>query len=439
MPTYTVSQVASYIRSELESDPHLADLWIEGEVSNLSIASSGHAYFNLKDRQAVLQAVMFRSQRGIHLLANGDSVTAHGRVSFYEPRGTLNIMVDVVAPQGLGELALELERLKQKLASEGLFDPSRKRPLPAFPKVIGVVTSPTGAVFHDIQNVLSRRFPLAKLVLSPTQVQGDGAAASIASALELLDREGGCDVIIVARGGGSLEDLWSFNEEVVARAIYACSTPVVSGVGHETDETIADYVADVRAPTPSAAAELIVPDARDLKSTAMFLLQRMSRSLATRVEQEREGVNRLRRQMEAGLPDIPTLRRRIDDLGRIAGSTVASLSTQRRLEVDGVNQRLRGLDPRATLSRGFAVVEVVKSGVALTSTGQVSSGDELRITVSDGEVAAVAGESGQGDSSKAGMESASPASPASSDPAPVPARRKRKAKAEQPPASALLL
>ena len=439
MPTYTVSQVASYIRSELESDPHLADLWIEGEVSNLSIASSGHAYFNLKDRQAVLQAVMFRSQRGIHLLANGDSVTAHGRVSFYEPRGTLNIMVDVVAPQGLGELALELERLKQKLASEGLFDPSRKRPLPAFPKVIGVVTSSTGAVFHDIQNVLSRRFPLAKLVLSPTQVQGDGAAASIASALELLDRKGGCDVIIVARGGGSLEDLWSFNEEVVARAIYACSTPVVSGVGHETDETIADYVADVRAPTPSAAAELIVPDARDLKSTAMFLLQRMSRSLATRVEQEREGVNRLRRQMEAGLPDIPTLRRRIDDLGRIAGSTVASLSTQRRLEVDGVNQRLRGLDPRATLSRGFAVVEVVKSGVALTSTGQVSSGDELRITVSDGEVPAVAGVPGQGDSSNAGMESALPSSPASPDPAPVPARRKRKSKAEQPPASALLL
>ena len=439
MPTYTVSQVASYIRSELESDPHLADLWIEGEVSNLSIASSGHAYFNLKDRQAVLQAVMFRSQRGIHLLANGDSVTAHGRVSFYEPRGTLNIMVDVVAPQGLGELALELERLKQKLASEGLFDPSRKRPLPAFPKVIGVVTSPTGAVFHDIQNVLSRRFPLAKLVLSPTQVQGDGAAASIASALELLDREGGCDVIIVARGGGSLEDLWSFNEEVVARAIYACSTPVVSGVGHETDETIADYVADVRAPTPSAAAELIVPDARDLKSTAMFLLQRMSRSLATRVEQEREGVNRLRRQMEAGLPDIPTLRRRIDDMSRIAGSTVASLSTQRRLEVDGVNQRLRGLDPRATLSRGFAVVEVVKSGVALTSTGQVSSGDELRITVSDGEVPAVAGVPGQGDSSNAGMEFALPSSPANPDPAPVPARRKRKAKAEQPPASALLL
>ena len=254
MPTYTVSQVTSEIKELLESNPFLADLWIEGEISNLSIASSGHAYFNLKDQHAVLQAVMFRNRRGIEVLANGASVAAHGRVSFYEPRGTLNISVDVVAPQGLGELALELERLKQKLAAEGLFDPARKRPLPTFPQVIGVVTSPTGAVFHDIQNVLARRYPLAKLVLSPTMVQGGRAKESIAEALQRLDEEGDCDVIIVARGGGSLEDLWAFNEEVVARAIYACQTPVVSGVGHETDETVADYVADVRAPTPSAAA-----------------------------------------------------------------------------------------------------------------------------------------------------------------------------------------
>ena len=429
MPTYTVSQVATYIRSELESDPHLADLWIEGEVSNLSIASSGHAYFNLKDRQAVLQVVMFRSQRGIHLLANGGSVTAHGRISFYEPRGTLNIMVDVVAPQGLGELALELERLKQKLAVEGLFDPSRKRPLPQFPEVVGVVTSPTGAVFHDIQNVLSRRYPLAKLVLSPTQVQGDGAAESIASALELLDRDGGCDVIIVARGGGSLEDLWAFNEESVARAIYACRTPVVSGVGHETDETIADYVADVRAPTPSAAAELIVPDARDLTYTVSLLLQRMSRSLTGRVQQERSGIERLRRQMEAGLPDIATWRRRIDDLSRIAGSSVTSMSKQKRLEVDGVNQRLRGLDPRATLRRGFSVVELVVSGQALTSVAQAAPGDELRITVSDGEVPAVAGSQGK----------ATPSVSAPIEAPAAPVKRKRNAKSAQPPASAPLL
>ena len=432
MPTYTVSQVASYIRSELEADPHLADLWIEGEVSNLSIASSGHAYFNLKDRQAVLQAVMFRSQRGIHLLSNGESVTAHGRISFYEPRGTLNIMVDVVAPQGLGELALELERLKQKLASEGLFDPTRKRPLPAFPKVVGVVTSPSGAVFHDIQNVLSRRYPLARLVLSPTQVQGEGAAANIVSALELLDRDGGCDVIIVARGGGSLEDLWSFNEEPVARAIYACRTPVVSGVGHETDETIADYVADVRAPTPSAAAELIAPDVRDLKATVSHFLQRMDRNLSGLVRQERQSVERLRRQMESGLPDIPTLRRRIDDLSRIAGSSVTSLARQKRLEVDGLNQRLRGLDPRATLRRGFSVVELVSAGTALTSVSQASAGDELRITVSDGEVPAVVGSPGE-----AAVSSPTLSSPTTDGKEPV--RKKRKSKAEQPPASALLL
>ena len=432
MPTYTVSQVASYIRSELEADPHLADLWIEGEVSNLSIASSGHAYFNLKDRQAVLQAVMFRSQRGIHLLANGGSVTAHGRISFYEPRGTLNIMVDVVAPQGLGELALELERLKQKLASEGLFDPTRKRPLPAFPRVVGVVTSPSGAVFHDIQNVLSRRYPLAKLVLSPTQVQGEGAAANIVSALELLDRDGGCDVIIVARGGGSLEDLWSFNEEAVARAIYACSTPVVSGVGHETDETIADYVADVRAPTPSAAAELIAPDVRDLKATVSHFLQRMDRNLNGLVRQERQSVERLRRQMESGLPDIPTLRRRIDDLSRIAGSSATSLARQKRLEVDGLNQRLRGLDPRATLRRGFSVVELVSAGTALTSVSQASAGDELRITVSDGEVPAVVGGPGVASFPNSAIAS-------SKKNANTPAKKNRKAKSEQPRASAQLL
>lgn len=429
MPTYTVSQVATYIRNELESDPHLADLWIEGEVSNLSVASSGHAYFNLKDRQAVLQAVMFRNQRGIHLLVNGGSVTAHGRISFYEPRGTLNIMVDVVAPQGLGELALELERLKQKLSSEGLFDPSRKRSLPQFPEVVGVVTSPTGAVFHDIQNVLGRRYPLAKLVLSPTQVQGEGAAESIASALELLDRDGGCDVIIVARGGGSLEDLWAFNQEAVARAIYACRTPVVSGVGHETDETIADYVADVRAPTPSAAAELIVPDTRDLKYTASLLLQRMSRSLSGRVQQERSGIERLRRQMEAALPDIPTWRRRIDYLSRISGSSVSSMSKQKRLEVDGANQRLRGLDPRGTLRRGFSVVELVSSGRALTRAAQASPGDELRITVADGEVPAVVGQRGE----------TPPAVSAPAETTVAPAKRKRNAKSSQPPASALLL
>ena len=426
MPTYTVSQVTSEIKELLESNPFLADLWIEGEISNLSVASSGHAYFNLKDQQAVLQAVMFRNRRGIEMLGNGVAVAAHGRVSFYEPRGTLNISVDVVAPQGLGELALELERLKEKLAAEGLFDPARKRPLPAFPKAIGVVTSPTGAVFHDIQNVLSRRYPLARLVLSPAVVQGGQAKESIAAALQLLDEEGGCDVIIVGRGGGSLEDLWGFNEEIVARAIYACRTPVVSAVGHETDETIADYVADVRAPTPSAAAELVAPDARDLKATVVHLSNMMGRSLTGRLQQERNTVDRARRQLEAGLPDIGTLRRRIDDRSRIAATAVASLSKQRRLEVDGLYQRLRGLDPQATLSRGFAIVELTASGQALISAGQAKNGDKLTVTVSDGAVPAVVGIPGE--------SSELPQIPASSAAADY--RRERKAKPA--PASAKL-
>lgn len=417
MPIYTVSQVTAEIKELLESNPFLADLWIEGEISNLSVASSGHAYFNLKDQQSVLQAVMFRNRRGIELLSNGVSVAAHGRVSFYEPRGTLNISVDVVAPQGLGELALELERLKEKLSAEGLFDSARKRPLPVFPAVVGVVTSPTGAVFHDIQNVLARRYPLAKLVLSPAVVQGLQAKESIASALQRLDEEGGCDVIIVARGGGSLEDLWAFNEEVVARAIFACRTPVVSGVGHETDETIADFVADVRAPTPSAAAELVTPDARDLKATVLHLSDMLARGMSTRIQHERSGVERSRRQLEAGLPDISTMRRRIDDQSRIVAGAVGSLANQRRLQVDGIFQRLRGLDPRGTLARGFAIVELAGAQKALTSVSQASPGDSLNITLSDGSMPATAGNAGDtvesnrnGRKRKGRKEKAAPAS-----------------------------
>ncbi len=225
MAVYSVSQVTSHLRQALDSDPLLSDLWVIGEVSNLRVSSSGHSYYTLRDDQAVLNCVMFRGQPGSDLLANGTAVSAHGRITFYEPRGSTDFMVDLAMPQGVGELSLELERLRLRLEAEGLFAESRKRPLPAFPAVVGLVTSPAGAVFHDIENVIRRRYPLAQLLLSPTQVQGEGAAPQIAAALESLDRDGRADVIIIARGGGSLEDLWPFNEEVVARAIYASKTP----------------------------------------------------------------------------------------------------------------------------------------------------------------------------------------------------------------------
>lgn len=391
MAVYTVSQVSYHIKESLESDPLLMDLWVVGEVSGLRNSSAGHTYFSLKDRESLLRCVMFRGMQGAELLSEGASVSAHGKITFYTRGGTTDFMVDLAMPEGVGELALELERLKQKLAAEGLFENSRKRPLPRFPKRVGVVTSPTGAVFHDIQNVLQRRYPLAELVLSPTIVQGQGSAPRIAAALELLDRDGGCDVIIVGRGGGSLEDLWPFNEEVVARAIYACKTPVVSAVGHETDETIADYVADVRAPTPSAAAELVVPDGYVLRQNLAMVAATLHRLLNGLTSQRRSDLAALARHMETGLPDTQTLRRRVDDIGQLVQRASERLVQDGKIQVEGFSLRLRALDPAATLDRGFSIVELSDSGQVVTSAKQVSVGDALAITVADGSLSAIAG------------------------------------------------
>ena len=414
MAVYTVSQVSSHIKESLESDPLLMDLWVVGEVSGLRASSAGHTYFSLKDRESLLRCVMFRGMKGADLLSEGDSVSAHGKISFYTRGGTTDFMVDLAMPEGVGELALELERLKQKLAAEGLFETSRKRQLPRFPKKVGVVTSPTGAVFHDIQNVLERRYPLAELVLSPTIVQGPEAAPRIAAALELLDREGGCDVIIIGRGGGSMEDLWPFNEEVVARAIYACKTPVVSAVGHETDETIADYVADVRAPTPSAAAELVVPDVYVLRRNLEGAATMMFRSLISQNSRRRSDLTAVMRRMEQGLPDTQTMRRRVDDVGRVVQSASSRLLSESVMQVESLGLRLRALDPLATLGRGFSIVQLPDTGQVVSSAGQVSQGDALEITVADGSIAAVAGPAATGNEAK--------------PPSPIPGKKSRSAK-----------
>ena len=391
MAVYTVSQVSFHIKESLESDPLLRDLWIVGEVSGLRASSAGHTYFGLKDRESLLRCVMFRGMKGAELLSEGDSVSAHGKITFYTRGGTTDFMVDIAMPEGVGELALELERLKQKLAAEGLFETSRKRILPRFPKRVGVVTSPSGAVFHDIQNVLRRRFPLTELVLSPTPVQGRNAASKIAVALEALDRSGGCDVIIIGRGGGSLEDLWPFNEEVIARAIHACKTPVVSAVGHETDETISDFVADVRAPTASAAAELVVPEARVLRRQLEATATNMLRILMDQNSRRRVGLSSITRRMEMGLPDTQTMRRRVDDVGRVVQSASAKLLSERKIQVEGLGLRLRALDPLATLGRGFSIVQLPDSGEVVSSTNQIFAGDSIEVTVTDGSIPAIAG------------------------------------------------
>ncbi len=391
MPVYTVSQVTIHIRQYFESDTLLKDLWVLGEVSNLRVSSSGHSYFTLKDDQNLLNCVMFRGQAGSEILANGTAVSAHGRISFYAPRGSTDFMVDIAMPEGVGELSLELERLRLRLESEGLFETSRKRELPRFPKVVGVVTSPTGAVLHDIINVIGRRYPLVEVVLSPTPVQGSDVAPSIAAALERLDREGRADVIIVARGGGSLEDLWPFNEEVVARAIYASRTPVVSAVGHETDVTIADQVADVRAPTPSAAAELVVPDREELRRELTEMAEDSQRAVIYQLDNRRVLLATLLRRIESGLPNLETWRRRVDDLGRVVQTGASASISLAGSRIQGLEHRLRALDPAATLARGFSVVENLASGRVISLTSQVAPGDALSITVADGIVPATAG------------------------------------------------
>ena len=394
MAVYSVSQVTSHLRQALDSDPLLADLWVVGEVSNLRVSSSGHSYYTLRDDQGVLNCVMFRGQPGAELLANGTAVSAHGRITFYEPRGSTDFMVDLAMPQGVGELSLELERLRLRLEAEGLFEESRKRPLPAFPRVVGLVTSPAGAVFHDIENVIRRRYPLVHLLLSPTPVQGDGAAPMIAAALDRLDRDGRADVIIIARGGGSLEDLWPFNEEVVARAIYASKTPVISAVGHETDFTIADFVADLRAPTPSAAAELVVPGQDDLRRQLAELTGQSRRAVAYLLEGKKTGLAGLMRRLETGLPSFDIWRRRVDDLGRLVQSGVQARLQLAASSLDGLTQRMRALDPAATLARGFSVVQNLSSGQVVTGVSQATPGDPLSITVADGVIPATAGDNG---------------------------------------------
>ena len=384
MAVYTVSQVAEYLRDSLEGDRLLADLWVSGEVSNLARSAAGHLYFTVKDPDSQLRCVMFRPTRDADRLSDGASVILHGRISIYPVRGELQIYVDLVQAAGTGELHLRLERLKAQLEEEGLFEPSRKRNLPPFPKKIGVVTSPSGAVLHDIQTVLKRRYPLVELVVSPTSVQGEHAALDIADALNELNRLPEIDVIIVARGGGSLEELWAFNEEAVARAIYASRAPVVSAVGHETDVTIADLVADLRAPTPSAAAEMAAPD-MSLLASQIVEWQRDILAVAGRMWLEkRRDVDSLAQRLTGRGPQVEAKQQRLDELTQsLAKSLWVALNLSRE-RFQGLEQQLHALDPKSVLERGYAIVQRSNGGALVKSVGQVEKDDELKVRVSDG-------------------------------------------------------
>ena len=388
---YSVRELNAYIRRLFELDDDLQDMWVEGEVSGFKKAEpSGHCYFNLKDGKSQIACVMWRSsaaQQAV-LPKDGDAVMAHGAVTIYEERSTYQLYVDRIRPVGVGDLYRQFELLKQKLEAEGLFDEERKRPLPDFPKRIGVVTSPSAAAFQDVQQVLRRRFPLVEVLLSPTLVQGIDAPAQIVKALERLNSRDDIDAILVCRGGGSIEDLWAFNDEQVARAIAASRVPVVSGVGHETDFTIADFVADVRAPTPSAAAEMMTPDVYDLR----LGLDRSSTELKSALDyallRRRDLMadqNRALRQLSP-LTRVRTYRQRIDDWGlRLTSSQRGRLRLLRE-RVEARERALVAASPQAILERGYAMVSDAATGKRITSAAQV--GERINVQFRDGSIGA---------------------------------------------------
>ena len=394
MHVYAVREVTAYLRELFESNPHLSDLWIAGECSNVSRPASGHVYFTLKDGEAQLRAAFFQRRAGpanttARLVENGAAIVAHGRIGMYEQRGELQLYVDFVQPEGVGALQAEFERLKARLEQEGLFDESRKRPLPRFPRKIGVVTSESGAVFHDICHVLERRWPLAEVVLAPTPVQGPDAVAGIIGSIEQLNRRGDVDVIIAGRGGGSIEELWAFNDELVARAIFASALPVVSAVGHETDYTIADFVADRRAPTPSAAAEIVAPDRLDVRVRLGVAAGTMESVLRQRIGDERASLRECVRVVDRAAPDVNRERQRADDLTRRVVSAIEHAHRGAVQDVGGCVWRLKALDPFATLDRGYAIVQ--RGNVVVSRVTDARPGDALDIRVRDGTFGAQVG------------------------------------------------
>ena len=382
---YTVSAVAEYLKASLESDPRLADLMVVGEVSGYRNPSSGHHYFALRDEQSVLRCVMFRGGRGGQFLSDGSQVICHGRISIYTARGDLQYYVDQVEPDGVGALQKAFEEMRKRLESEGLFESGRKRQLPAMPARIAVITSPTGAVIQDILNVLTRRYPLAEVILIPTAVQGEKAAPEIVRAFQALNTLDDIDVAIVARGGGSLEDLWSFNEETVARAIFASNVPVISAIGHETDTTIADLVADVCAPTPSAAAEIVAPATADLAGEVAGYAARIDEIVGRRVADSRSHFELAVDRMNLRVPDTALPRQRIDDLlvrARLAGQRLVESS---KLRLATVEASLSALGPKKILGRGYTITRLA-DGKAATSVLQFETGDRMAVTFADGSV-----------------------------------------------------
>lgn len=387
----SVTQLSLYMNEVLRSDEILQDVWVRGEVSGCKTYPSGHCYFTLKDAEAQLNCVFFKNARlraSTPNLRDGMAIAANGHVSFYERDGKLQLYVERVEPLGDGALYLRFEQLKKRLEAEGLFDEERKRPLPAQPSVIGIVTSPQAAALRDMLRVLRTRYPLARVILSPALVQGADAPPAIARALDLLNEHGEADVIIVGRGGGSIEELWAFNEEVVARAIARSRIPVISAVGHETDVTISDFVADYRASTPTAAANAAVPDIADWQAAIRAYAADLSALMEDYFSEKREDLADTVRDLQRLNPrfQLDRLRQRLDDSTELMQSRMQHILTLHRERLRGLAMQLHALSPLLTVARGYAVVRRDADQHLVTSVQHVQPGDDLTIQVTDGYI-----------------------------------------------------
>lgn len=388
----TVSELNQYIKDLIDVNPPLSDVYIKGEISNFKAHSSGHFYFTLKDAQSALRSVMFRSsaQKMTFMPENGMKVIAHGRISVFVRDGTYQLYADSLDPDGVGALYIAFEQLKRKLESEGLFAQEKKKNLPKIPSVVGIVTSPTGAAVRDIIHICRRRFPYAKLVLYPALVQGPDAPASVAAGIAYFNRAHAADVLIVGRGGGSVEDLWAFNTELVARAVAASEIPVISAVGHETDFTICDFVADRRAPTPSAAAEIAVPDTAELKQKFLNIVSREKAVLLQTLERDRQRLLRssTSRSLRSPMHTVEDRRMAVASLAQRMDPAMGRELEKRRGALAAASGALGALNPMSVLTRGFCAA-FSGAGQLIKSVGQVAAGDEITIQMTDGTADAV--------------------------------------------------
>ena len=392
----SVSQINFYIKSIIENDGSLQFVLVTGEISNLTVHQrSGHIYLSLKDSNSIISAVMFagNARRLKFRLENGMKVICRGRISVYEPSGRYQLYIEDMQPDGVGALTLAFEQLKKSLAQKGLFDNAHKKPLPKFPKTIGVITSPTGAAVQDITNIIRRRFPSADIVLAPVLVQGESAPEQLVRAVNKFSASKIADVVIIGRGGGSAEDLWAFNDEQLAYAVYNCETPIISGVGHETDFTVCDFVADVRASTPSAAAELAVPDRQELMSYYFKQKQYISAMLDRKIKTAQLRLENQQRRMSASSPKLKAeqlekqLSAKSEKLTRFMNIYISNKENK----LIAAKGKLDGLNPLNVLNRGYAIAE--KAEKIITSSKQLKDGDDFTVILSDGKInAKVCGE-----------------------------------------------